>query len=460
MLDALGRVPRITLYRPTPPLRAFATDESPQQAIRAANGVGKTLAACAKLARRAIARPGSRHRLVGPTRAQVRETSAYYLWELLRDYLDPRSRWSPGTGWNRNNLILLRNGSTIEVRSYEDPVTSHEGQHHLDTILLDEVPSMAHYWANKGRARVLLVTFTVQTKAPPEWLRNEIEGPPEARGPSPTEGRTEHRTGWVQYVVPLVRENVPFYNDLQFEAKVGKYRGTDEEARRVHAAWDSASETRSFDGWSPRMLLTRDEVLARLRDGDGKLRYDRARYGIDYGNGRKQVQYLTLQKGPRFYTVHEYVGKPGATWTDHARGMLRGVERWLGRGEVGLRQLDRVVGDINSAGPAHDGDSLNHLFELALATVSGVDPLPFRVHAPASKAEGALEAREIALNHAMLQGRYFVCDECVVLPRSFALYEGGAKDPHKDPIDGVGYSIQDLILMRERDLVQATVKRF
>jgi hypothetical protein len=470
MLNALASVQRVQLYRPTPPLRPFWVDESPQQVIRAANGTGKTLSACAKLARRALARPGSRHRLVGPTRAQVRETSAYYLWELLRDYLDPRSSWSPGTGWNRNGVILLLNGSTIEVRSYEDPVQSHEGQHHLDTILLDEVPPRAHFWANKGRARMVIITFTVQTKAPPDWLRDEIEGPPEARGPSPsgTEGdvRTEHRTGWVQYVVPMLRENVPFYDDVQFAAKVKKYQGTEEEDRRIWASWEAASEVRSFDGWGSRLVLSRAQILDRLRDTDGRYRWDRARYGIDYGNGKKQAQYITIQKGSRFYVVHEYAGKAGTGMSQHAAGMVKGTTLWFGDnrrgglvGGQGLRTYDKVVGDINSAGPAHDGDSLNHVFEQYLVAASGVDPLPFNVRAPASKLEGALQAREIAVNHCMLERRFYVCDECPQLMRAYALYEGGPKDPWKDPIDAVGYSIQDLVLMRERDLVQATVRR-
>jgi hypothetical protein len=438
----------LAAFRPSPPLARFASDAHPLIVIRAANEVGKTYQVTRKVALRAVNRPGSRHRIVGPSRSQVRESTGRYLWEFLQGYLDPRSRWNSGTGWNRNGVALLANGSEIQLSSYEDDPQVQEGRHDLDTIVLDEVPKRAHFEANVGRGKhQVILAFTVQSRSAPEWLRREIEG----GEPSPLSGRTLHATGWVQYVVPFRRENVPWMDDLYFERQRARHLGKEAEGRRLNALWESMSDDRVLDGWSSQLRKSVPEIRKMLTGADGKITGVSAWYGIDYGNGRKQVQYLCLHQQGRYYIVHEYVGRPGATMSDNAQGIRDALRAWIHQSdEHGLRTLalpgNGIRGDINSSGPAGGGEPLNLMMERHLALLYGVSELPFRITA-ATKQHGYKEMREVAMNHAMLERRFFVADCCPVLIRACQEYEGGRLDPHKDPIDAVGYALEDLLMV-------------
>lgn len=432
-------------FQVSPPFRQFDVDESALIAVRSANGVGKTRHLCKKIADRAIRNPHSHHRIVGPTRNQVRQVSGRYLWEFLEPYCDPRSVYYEGTGWNRNGIILLKNKSTIELLAYEDKPQGQEGRHDLMTIGLDEVPKQRHYMANKGRSKQLIITFTVQTKAPPEWLRKEIEGPPEGRV-SPTEGREEHSTGWVQYVIPFLRHNVPFYEEETYQLKVSKYMGTEEEARRIWAAWDSPSEERTFTGYSVSIHRSSTEILDMLRNEKGQIVAE-ARWSHDWGEGHKLYGYLTLYSMGRFFVTAEVKGQEKWTPLDFALAFKEVCEDWLGPWPMCLYRLKGCFGDINSSGPAGAGDSLNLHFERAILSLCpGWTELPWHVQAP-SKRPGFKDSREIACNHKMIQGQWFVNEECENAIKAYKMYEGGERDPWKDPIDGQLYGVQDLLLV-------------
>ena len=458
MHEGITTVP--SCYVPTPPFRAFMADESPLIAVRAANGAGKSLSACHKLARNAIENPGTRHRLVGPTAGMRRETTDAYLAEILRPYLSSRSRYFEGTGWNLNSTIVLANGSKIELKAYSDPPQGQEGTHHLYTTVLDEVPTRAHYMANKGRAKQLIVCFTVQSKTPPDWLREEIEG---KGSKSPLEGRTEHKTGWIQYVIPFTRENVPFYSDDEYDSKAGKYLGTEEEARRIWAAWESASQTRIFQGWHQGLVKTRDEILRLLGGGDKRIPVPVLRYSVDWGEGvGKQCQYLTFYDSGRFFVVHEWVSDGGHTPRHCAEQLKVALTEWVGPWPASLVHLLRqgdgtrpdsgIWGDINSGGISGAGLQVNIHLENCIRALAARSTGPgsqmgerLRVRTP-SKKHGMKEAREIFADVAMHEGRFFVHDQCERLIRACRQYEGGDRDPNKDPIDACLYGIQDLLV--------------
>lgn len=450
-------------WRPSVPFRELVRDESPLVAVRAGNGTGKTRSAMWRVARCALSRPGTSYRVIGPSFSQMRDTSARYLWDFLAPYCVRGSEWRPGTGWTRHGVVSLRNGSSIELKAYSDKASTQEGRHGLEIIVLDEVPSREHYVANKGRAKQLIVLFTVQTQATPKWLRKEIEGG--ERSPVVTHAepwvRVQHSTGWVQYVVALVRENVPHYDDLTFEREAGRHRGSDYEATRIWATWDTVLEERRFGGWSNRWVKSRTDIAAMLADDKGRMSFRLARYGLDYGNGSKQYQCLIAVRGERFFLLHEYVGKTTSTFGDHARALKLALEAWGLPGLAGLAKLDAIRGDVNSAGPGQGGDRLNDVFNRHLALVYGLgsdEELPVRARAPASKREGAKEVREIAINQAMLEGRWYVCDTCETAILAASQYEGGANDPHKDAVDAWGYAVQDVALLYERQAPAAKVR--
>lgn len=458
-------VPLMLSLRLSDALREFEADDSPLIAVRAGNGCGKSIAAMRKVARSALRKPGTHYRVIGPSFSQMVDTTAKYLWDLLKPYVAKGSEWREGTGWTRHGVIVLRNGSTIRLKAYTDDADTHEGKHGLEMIVLDEVPTRAVFQASLGRAKQLIILFTVQTKATPKWLRERVEGAD--RSPVVTPRRpwlaVQHtQTGWVQYVVAFTRENVPFYDDLEYERKAARHKGTEYEATRIWAAWETVSEERRFTGWSQRWVKTRPQLMEALTNAQGRYEFRLCRYGIDYGNGAKQYQALVFVRGDRFFLVREYVGTPTATFAEHAGALKTALEDWGLPGLHGLAKVDAIRGDINSAGPGQAGDRLNARFNRYLAIAYGLeseDHLPKLAAAPPSKHGGAKEAREIAINQLMLEGRFFVCEQCEVAIQAFSQYEGGDRDPNKDAIDAIGYSVQDLALLYERAAVPTKVRR-
>jgi hypothetical protein len=437
-------LPALLTFRPSPPLARLQHDSAQLIAIRAANKAGKTFAVMRKLAKRALDKPGSCHRVVGPSRGQVREVTGRYLWLYLRPYVHPSSRWYAGTGWNRNGVILLKNGSEIQLSSYQDDPEVQEGRHDLDTIVLDEVPKYAHFMANKGRAGFqLILSFTVQTKAPPDWLRKEIEGAESNVTDSPTDGRTEHDTGWVQYVVPMLRHNVPWFTEEEYEKQVSRFRGTDEEKRRLWARWEGTDADRAFSGWHGGLVRSREQLIAELWDPRGRQLFRWARIGMDHGSSGpgKQVVYLIVGFGTRYYVLHEWLGIASTNTRQIAQGIIDCLKAW----NLGLQHVEGIYGDINSAGPAGAGQKLNAIIEAELADLLNLRALPHSIQAPV-KTGGWKEAREVAINYAMLEGRFLVCSQCVHAIRAFGNYGGHPRDPLKDPIDGMGYAVQDRIV--------------
>ena len=447
---ALAPASEYAAFTPSLPFRSLSVERSPMVALRAANRIGKTRHACWVVARRAIEVPMSRCRVVGPSRAQVRDVMGRYLWEFLRPYLVSGSVYRPGTGWSRNGVILLANGSIIQTRSYQDDPDTQEGDE-LDLVVLDELPPPAHLEANLGRIAdrkgQIIVCLTVQTSdtSKVERFRKRVEG----EDKSPTHGRTEHATGWVQYVVPHTRENVPWKDAETFELQVGKYRGTDQETKRVHGSWEGPSDARKFQGWASRMVLSRAEMLDRLRGPGGRVVVDEVLYGIDHGEGDgKQCQYLIFRKGDHYHVVHEWVGGGGTTPTMNAQGMVDAVTEWLGKGVAGIYRISLAVGDINSAGPLGDGRSLNMMMMEALAKIYGTDESPIVIETP-KKDAGFKDAREMAMAHAMIERRWWVIDTARRAIRAYQEYKGGSTDPHKDPIDAQGYAITQAMLTRQ-----------
>lgn len=441
-------------------MRGFVYDDSPFVLLRAGNGLGKTFSVAYKGARYAVDNPGTHGRISGPNRSQVRNVLSRYLYHFLKPYLAPGSVWRPGTGWTRNGTILLRNGSTIEVRSYQDDQEAHAGRWDLDWNILDEPPPRGIYDENKGRGR-LWVTFTAVGRAPPLWLRKEIE----RDEPSPESGRTEHASGWVQYVVPCTRAAMPWKTDEEFEAHLAKYRGKHDEAQRLGAAWESDSDARRFGGFlGARHVLKRREMVRLLTGGTGEVSLSdvRVRMGLDWGVGKKLVMYLIFEQRGRYFVFKEWVGDNRTKPIDvavAARDMM--VSAGLGTFPACLRVLARpgngFYGDVNNAGPAGAGDKLNIHLERAMLALAqqagGWTELPFEVRAP-SKRNGARAASEEAANHAMLEGRWYVSEECREAIRAYQQYEAkGDRDPFKDSIDAQMYAVRDLLLV-DRDVAE------
>lgn len=434
-------------------------DTSPRVFVRAANGTGKTMHAAAKLAKRAVTSK-IRGRWVGPTRALVRDVAARYLWGLLREYCAPGCYYKPGVGFNRNNTIVLKNGSEIQLKSYQDEPTAHEGDE-FDVVVLDEPPPQAHYDANESRVGrseerkggQLIVIFTAVNR-PTTWFREKVEG----KEPSPTGAngvsRTEHESGWVQYVVPYRYEYVCMWQSReQCDHYVRSKQGTMQFPQRIEAAWEGTVDGRKLRSFDEHCLVTRESLAGRA--------FDEYRLGIDHGTGvGKQVAILVgvLRDGhldPTYYLLSEYVGAGGTTPEQDAREILLMIK------DMGLSVFDitRAFGDIGLGGRhegTRGGGRWNDKIEVAIARLLRTSRSPITIEVPYKKAR-APDAGEASINHACAEGRLYVNrDNCPAFIRSAMTYEGaGARNQEhlKDPIDAFRYAIQDLLLGEHAELI-------
>ena len=87
---------------------------------------------------------------------------------------------------------------------------------------------------------------------------------------------------------------------------------------------------------------------------------------------------------------------------------------------------------------------MNSFLERAVATLLHLSQCPFSIDIP-TKGRGSVTAGESALNHAMLEGRFFVHESCRAFIHAARHYTGKEADL-KHPVDGVRYAIGDLVL--------------
>lgn len=422
-------------------------DPAHHQLWRSSNRLGKSYHMAAAKAKEAVEKPGYRGRWVAPTRAQGRAVGQRYLAHFLQRYLDPRSSYSEGTGFNRNGVILLGNGSIIENKSLEDPPSSHEGDE-FDRVSFDEPPKIAHLNANTGRTgpgregRIRIgATMVNRGVMELQRLRRVVEGPEEIPETGP--GRFVMPTGWVQYVAEWKRENVPWLTDEQFERQLQKWTGTLEEPQRLRGAWEGAAAARALS------FFTRDHIIDDAADRELR-KWPMYVLGIDHGKGMgKQVATL-IGVDPRrreFYIMREWVGAGSDSPDVDATGILAmlrevGVSPHLvryGRGDIG-------AGGESQAGIL--GESRNRWIMAQVAAQLNLQRCPFLIEVP-NKSAGVWRLGEIALNHAFKAGRIHVYHGCHRFIQCAMTYQGStqrADRDRKDGIDPVRYGIEDFLI--------------
>jgi len=132
---------QLMLFQPSPALVGFMRSTARRILVRAANRVGKTKHAAAKLATLMLERAGGRFRAVAVNYQQSIAVVGQYLANFLpADQLAPNCRFSLENGWT-HQLIVLRNGTTCEIRSCEQAAISHAGSD-LDGVFTLNVSGM------------------------------------------------------------------------------------------------------------------------------------------------------------------------------------------------------------------------------------------------------------------------------------------------------------------------------
>lgn len=395
------RRPLLT-FSPSPGLRGFWQDDAKRVCVLAANRVGKTRQAIAKLVKRMLEadRAGKpiRCRVVGPTNKVVNRTHARYMRDLLGDELAKGSNYTVSRGFNNENMAITRGGSTCEFCTYrQDPEDLASSSLHI--VLLDEPPPPEHY--DECCARVfdtdgeIWVTLTAVNR-PVKWLKELVE--------QGVKERTKGARGWSFYQVPLSREACPWYRRTQIEEWKREARTRPWSYRqRIEAAWEGTSDARRFAAFEDRNQLA-PFVLA----GQGWPKPGapiKLVLSVDHGEGPGHSHWVLLgyqvlgrtPYGPALYVraLTEWKNPRRMDVPQEARA-VRDALRAIG---VELEQVSFGVGDHNIASKSATARTLNELFTLAFAELLGVAPEHTElVFGPARKGAGSVEGQVAQCN--------------------------------------------------------------
>ena len=423
----------LSAFKPSPrfwPLIALAFDLPPglRYLVRAGNRAGKSEHGAAFLVLCALLRRGS-YRAVGVTYRQMIEVVGKLLYELIPPRALARdSVYTATRGW-RNNLIRLKNGSTIQLKSYDQDAQAHAGAP-LDGAWLDEPPPEPIYTETVARLHdregFLLITATPLDQ-PVAYLRELVALPD-----SP----------WQELVVSFAVDSCPWYTAEQIAARIKECALTPATfGQRIHGDWEGVTVARRFDGYDP----TRHD---RARPDLAKL-VTSWRIGIDHGNTVKpdEPRQLILLSGQVAATKEIHVfGEFGAgelflTPPQIAAGISRlldsqGLDRALIIGRL------KIYGDSNSAGlgkasPTRFNDEIAR--ELKKLGVNNPILSPVKV-------QGTREDDEALINGLLHDDRLTIDPSAVTLRRALAHYQG--KERHKDIIDALRYGLHDLLTER------------
>jgi len=434
----------------SPGQRAFHEDPSRLRWLIAGTQVGKTRASAAETwwhsggdhpYRKVIAAPNE-----GWLMVPNMDTDWPKLCEKLHEIepfnaLHHRCRYDKARGYRygSDRMVVRANGSVIRPRSGTQDLQTLEGAS-LAWIGIDEVPKEGHWFAILQRITALhgaaWASFTPVGRAV-DWLKRYFEGDVELG--------IEPAPGWSKHKIKLTPRNVPHRPPAWVEDQIALMDPWEIPQRR-DAEWDGPAPGRRFPAFRPDLVIDEDVLFS--------LRFDYFRLGLDHGEGlnKQQVKLLGFA-GKRIVLVWEWGNATNdCTATEIAAAIRKGLDRY----ELTLHHLQRIVGDINTAGLAAPGSGVkfNLFVQHALAKNYGLRQLPQDIDIPI-KGPGSVRAGESALNTEMKEGMFLVFRECTGFIKAAKAYTGKEQDL-KDHIDPVRYACDDIILDPHRRIPEPT----
>ena len=417
----------------------FHRSQSALRLLRAPNQIGKTWAGCAEDWWFLTDTHPWRQRKPGPVKLwimladlenQYREFCEKFHGLEPLDVLAPGCKYVEGEGYlyRGSRQVMLKNGSQVVFRSGEgSQIAVSSGT--ADALHIDEPPKQPHFLeacrAVLHRAGPIWMTMTPVGR-PVHWLKLRVEGDPE-HNVKPSEP-------WEQHVPRLTFENCltwqyhrPTRTQASIDTQIARYLGTAEYQQRCEGAWEGVATGRRFPGFNPALHTVPLHDVPTL---------DTVRTSHDWGESPgTQIGYVLGLRGSgnkaEVYVLAEIEGRDHSTPDTDAQD-LRATLVSLG---ITLDHVDSLRGDVNSAGKAGAGVSINELFGAALGR---------EVHAP-RKTPGSIRAGETAINTALIESRLFVAPTCRRLLHSLAYYTGTESDL-KHPLDALRYGIYDVLL--------------
>lgn len=427
--DQAFKLRPISEFKPSPAMVPWLWSRARFILVRAGNRVGKSRHAAAKLVALALRRPGGRYRAVGVTFRQVARVIGKLLYELIpAQSLTSDSKYSPTRGW-LNQLIRFKNGSEIELRSYDQEQAAHAGNA-LDGVWLDEPPPFDLFIENMTRLldlRGWMIVTCTPAGYPLQWFKDLVEAVD---------------SEWEQYVIPFSRLSCPWYDEAQIKDWIDRWRKIPAlYGQRINGDWEGVTENRKFTGFDP-------VKHRRARDKSAK-NVDVFRLGLDHGNGENRQ--IALLSGVVFlpgthcaraaHVYREFKSGRGVMGPPEiARGIVDMIEDLAAEAGISPKVILgklKAYGDSNAEGLGRTG-LYNTRIEEALSALG----YPIRINCPV-KVAGARQDGEALLN-ALAQADCFTVDpSCSLTIDALNHYTG--TEQLKDPIDGLRYGLFDVL---------------
>lgn len=416
-------------YRPGPTLARFIGSDERRLLLRAPNQVGKTLAGAKRADAWSLAHPGQVLGVLVPDLANhYPELCAKIARVITEPELDPATTYAEGRGYTVHGRhgIRYRNGARWLFRSGSGGLQGLEG-FSANAGWCDEVPERGHWGAfTRGVHGPLWVTMTPIGRDP-RWFRRRVEGDADTGAPA-------EEPGWTQYVPALSLEECPWLDADDLEER---RRKTDpyEAAQRLRGEWDGPTADRRLTAMSS------EAVLDAMPTGDWRVVVT-----MDHGEGAGHEHVLlVLWDSERVVIADEYVNATPTNADEDAAGILA----MLARNRVSWHQVDRWVGDVNSAGKLGPGSSVNDALRAAITRRVGVPVAGWPSIATAAKGPGSVERGERLLNLALASGELRIHRRAARTIRAMWSYTGGDSDS-THAIDAMRYGVAPILTDRLR----------
>lgn len=409
-----------------PKLVAFFRDLAKTKLLAGPNQGGKTYAGAKEAVYRLTGRHPFRRVRKGPVHGWVvcysqkqsrsiqKTINALLPRHLIVDY-----DYNDSRGF-LNGLIKVRCGprptdvSVLEVKTAGQD-TLGLASATLDFIWVDEPPPQEIWSELKARLLVkrgdMWLTMTPIGR-PVEWLKELVD-----------QGKVSYHR------FTLCVEDCPHLTQRQINEQIEGYLAA-EVPQRVYGLWEGVTPGRYLNGFT--MECVSEEAPA----------WDESRpvyvgVGADYGSrpGSTVYELFLWQDDPYFpvgYFLDEYVSEDASTPEQDA---VRVVQDLLARNGLSVWQVDTWVGDINSAGKAYAGDSLNRVMGFFLAKQHGIslgmppelaarDMVPVPI-LQADKTAGSVDWGCRILNRGFIRGDLRIHPRCKVLVKGCNHWKGG-----------------------------------
>lgn len=349
-----------------------------------------------------------------------------------REALDPATKYIEGKGFftNSRRLVRTRDGKRIEFRGCEGDAMGVESAS-VGWLWGDEPPKPPHFSAAISRVAVAMGpvwwNFTPINR-PVAWFKKHVEGDPKT-GEKP-------REEWVQFRPKLSQEDCTTLGGRvirsaeSIRVQIAGYTRS-QILQRVYGEWEGLNDDRALSAFNEDV-----HTVPPTFDDDADVMIG---VGIDHGEqvgnqvgvlGRYQILPGNRR---RVHITGECVSTAKTTEVEDATALLE----MLGRDGLELRHVDRMVGDINSAGKAANGRSINAMLTEEINRQAGYPHVVVEVE---RAKKGRIIDRIRTFNLAFMRGWLTIDPRCINLLEAVRMWDNTPQtEQFKHWIDALAY---------------------